>query len=95
MNKKLIMTAAALLALTTVAGCEIKSGGNGSASNVPSDSSEADTFATVTFDLNYAGAPAAQTVQVEKGDYIDGCSGGVERCCRQSALLARFHHQPW
>ena len=71
MNKKLIMTAAALLALTTVAGCEIKSGGNGSASNAPSDSSVEDTYATVTFDLNYAGAPAAQTVQVEKGDYID------------------------
>ena len=62
MNKKLIMAAAALLALTTLAGCDVNPGGG---------SKDSDKYATVTFDLNYAGAPAAQTVQVEKGDYID------------------------
>lgn len=70
MNKKLIMTAAALLALTTLAGCNIKPGG-GSASKADDSSVDPDTYATVTFDLNYDGAPAAETVQVEKGDYID------------------------
>ena len=69
MNKKLIMTAAALLALTTLAGCNIKAGG--SSSNNPSGSSEADTKCTVTFDLNYDGAPAPTTVQVVKDDYVD------------------------
>ena len=71
MNKKLIMTAAALLALTTLAGCNIKSGGGSSSNNPDSSSEEPDTNVTVTFDLNYAGAPAAQTVTVEKGDYVD------------------------
>ena len=69
MNKKLIMTAAALLALTTLAGCNIKAGG--SSSKAGDSSVDSDTYATVTFDLNYDGAPAAETVQVEKGDYID------------------------
>ena len=72
MNKKLIMTAAALLAFSTLAGCNINAGGNGgSNSNQPSDSSAPDTSCTVTFDLNYDGAPAATTLSVENGDYAD------------------------
>ena len=84
MNKKLMITTTALLlALTSVAGCEIK-GGNGGSSANPSDSnnsgnssnnsssSEDDvTYCTVTFDLNYQGAPAPTTVQVELDDYVD------------------------
>ena len=69
MKRKLIMTAAVLLALTSLAGCNVNAGDKGGESN--SQSKRDDTYATVTFDLNYAGAPAAETVQVEKGDYID------------------------
>ena len=83
MNKKLMITTAALLlALTSVAGCEIK-GGNGGSSANPSDSGNSGdsssssgggyvvTYSTVTFDLNYQGAPAPTTVEVETDDYID------------------------
>ena len=67
MNKKLIMTAAALLALTTLAGCNIKPGGQGGKES----SSEVDTRVTVTLDLNYEGAPAPTTLKVEKGGYAE------------------------
>ena len=67
MNKKLIMTAAALLALTTLAGCNIKPGGNGGKES----SSVVDTRVTVTLDLNYEGAPAPTTLKVEKGGYAE------------------------
>ena len=83
MNKKLMITTAALLlALTSVAGCEIK-GGNGGSSANPSDSGNSGdsssssgggyvvTYSTVTFNLNYDGAPAPTTVEVETDDYID------------------------
>lgn len=74
MNKKLIMTAAALLAFSTLAGCNVKTGSNSNSgnSNQPSTSSqEPDTNCTVTLDLNYDGAPAATTLSVEKGDYAN------------------------
>ncbi len=82
MNKKLMITTAAmLLALTSIAGCQINSGGGKSNSSpdgssgggAASSSSEEDidTTCTVTFDLNYQGAPAPTTVEVEIDDYID------------------------
>ena len=78
MNKKLMITAAALLAFSTLAGCSVKSGsgsnsaGGDSGNPDPSSSSQPiDTKVTVTFDLNYQGAPAPTTVQVEKNDYVD------------------------
>ena len=79
MNKKLMITAAALLAFTSLVGCNIKTGGNTgssgdntSSADDPSSSSQVpDTKCTVTFDLNYQGAPAATTVEVEKGDYVN------------------------
>ena len=82
MNKKLMITTAAmLLALTSIAGCQIHSGGGKSNSSpdgssgggAASSSSEEDidTTCTVTFDLNYQGAPAPTTVEVEIDDYID------------------------
>ena len=67
MNKKLIMTVAALLAFTTLAGCNINAGGNGGKNS----SSQVDTSCTITLDLNYEGAPAATTISVEKGGYAD------------------------
>ena len=84
MNKKLMITTTALLlALTSIAGCEINSGG-GKTSSSPDSSSGGDsssssssgggyvvTYCTVTFDLNYQGAPAPTTVEVETDDYID------------------------
>ena len=78
MNKKLMITAAALLAFSTLAGCTVKPGqgsnsaGGDSGNPDPSSSSQPiDTKVTVTFDLNYQGAPAPTTVQVEKNDYVD------------------------
>ena len=71
MNKKLIMTAAALLALTTLAGCKINAGKGSSSADQTSSSEEIDTRVTVTLDLNYDGAPAATTIKVEKGGYAD------------------------
>ena len=82
MNKKLMITTAAmLLALTSIAGCQINSGG-GKSNSTPDGSSgggaasssseeDIDTTCTVTFDLNYQGAPAPTTVEVEIDDYID------------------------
>ena len=73
MNKKLMITAAALLAFTSLVGCNVKTGGNtgSSGDNTSGSSVEPDTKCTVTFDLNYDGAPAPTTVQVEKDDYVD------------------------
>ena len=82
MNKKLMITTAAmLLALTSIAGCQINSGGgksnsspdgsSGGGAASSSSSEDPDTTCTVTFDLNYQGAPAPTTVEVEIDDYID------------------------
>ena len=73
-----------LLALTSIAGCQIKSGGSNSSSTPDGSSGGGDsssssssgggyvvTYCTVTFDLNYNGAPAPTTVEVETDDYID------------------------